>query len=318
MDRVDEFDLQADYTFLCGDFNFDDKLDVTENRFVEELFIKNGFKDMVPNCVTFDPSSNFSASITAFKTNPRRLDRILLKTNKSNFILKNSNLANTAPFKIVLEPENPILYEPYLNLSSYFTQNKILIDKEEGNRTSYLQNEFYLHPSDHYALECSFEFKNSLTQANLVHKSSLAIIAPEFVSKEFIQQVRKEFDPQITRWPPHINILYPFFEDIDLDLDLDCEGSVISDLFSCFSKIKPFECDFNELGVFDKNNVIYLEPSENAQKEMRNIYKELKILFEDTKNSKWNRPELSPHMTIAQPVDKKRAGQIGLNPLWKR
>jgi poly(A) polymerase len=113
-----------------------------------------------------------------------------------------------------------------------------------------------------------------------VHKSALAIIVPKYASEDFIQQVRKEHDPQVNRWPPHINLLYPFHEDIVLDISQDEEASVISNIFECLSRFKPFECDFEKISTFDNNNVVFLEPSKNAKDQMKLIYDALIELFD--------------------------------------
>lgn len=94
--------------------------------------------------------------------------------------------------------------------------------------------------------------------------------------------VRKDYDPQFNRWPPHINILYPFFEDISLDTSEDSRASVVGDIFSCLSRFKPFQCDLEHLNTFDNNGVVFLEPSKDAEKQMKMIYSELVRLFSRT------------------------------------
>lgn len=133
IDQVDEFDFQSEHTFLCGDFNFGDSVDNSEEcDLVHKLFLKNGYKDLVTNAYTFDPESNFSASITAFNTQPRRLDRILYKTaniSKNNLEFIGSFLINTAPFKLNLEAGSPILYQPYLALTSFTKSERIKLEE---------------------------------------------------------------------------------------------------------------------------------------------------------------------------------------------
>lgn len=78
-------DLKSDFTIIGGDFNFGDQEDekAGENLLVEKLFLNEGFLDLAPGLCTFDPSQNYSASITSKKLFPRRLDRILLKSNST-------------------------------------------------------------------------------------------------------------------------------------------------------------------------------------------------------------------------------------------
>jgi endonuclease/exonuclease/phosphatase family metal-dependent hydrolase len=134
VDQIDEFDLEADHYFLCGDFNFGDLAENQEEcALMRELFEKNGFADLVRNANTFEPNRNFSAAVTAFNPQGRRLDRILYRSESSNIIeLIDSYLVNTAPFKIDIDPVNPVLYQPYLSVASYTKQNRIKIDLSEN------------------------------------------------------------------------------------------------------------------------------------------------------------------------------------------
>ncbi len=281
---------KSDYTLIGGDFNFGDHEadNQPENLLVEKLFIQNGFTDLIPQLSTFDPTSNFSASLTSKKLFPRRLDRLLLKANgnKKNFSIKDTHLFNTTPFEIQLEPYRHITYEPYA---------QILENQIESNK-------FYLHLSDHYGLGFCLNFTNSLHESSLVNKNTLAVVLPEYVV-ELVQKIRRKHDPQFERWPPHINLVYPFFE-LEEQNDSD-QDSVIVDLLSCFHKFTPFECALNELDTFAK--VVYLKPDSESTAKLRKIYSAVtKSLFKHVKSNRW-RPELTPHCTIAQPVDKRVA-----------
>ena len=304
-------ELSADYVLLCGDFNFGDGSDF-ENRLLNELFLSNGFEDLCPSVATFDPTNNFSASLTSHQNFARRLDRILFKSNKSKkkCELVDACIVNTAPFEI--HPGSKISYQPYTNIKTRTTKNQISISNKNEDNSEYLKpveaNQFYLHPSDHFGIECTFKFQNKLDESSLGHKSSLAIIAPKYASENYIQQVRLECDPQINRWPPHFNLLYPFYEDIGLSLNEDEETSVIGDVLSCLSQFEAFECDLSEMDMFSNNNVVFLSPDKEAKTKMELIYTKLIQLFDNSTHNKW-RNKLAPHMTIAQPVDKKNCAK---------
>ncbi len=270
--------FKSDYLMIAGDFNFgDEEGNKAENDLVHKLFISNGFIDLVPNIFTFNPIENYSASITSAKTYPRRFDRLLFKSNDlAKVEIVEKNLVNTLPFEISLEPYHHISFEPYLNI----------IDSKNDNK-------FYLNPSDHYGLECSIKFKGSLHQSNLLHESTLAIVLPKHVC-ETIQQIRAENDPQFERWPPHFNILYPFFPDID--------NNLIGEILNSLTHFQPFKCEINEMKIFNKNNVVYLEPCNSSQEKMKSIYKQFKTLFNHSSNL---RDTITPHLTISQPIDKR-------------
>ena len=130
---------------------------------------------------------------------------------------------------------------------------------------------------------------------------------PAHVSEIQIDSIREKFDSKYERWPPHINLLYPFYDNIDLiPTSEDQIGSVIGDILQVTSRLSPFECNLNKIGTFDKNKIVYLEPSDESTKEnMRNVFKKLKSLFND-KNMQSNWADsFNPHFTIAQPDKKK-------------
>lgn len=166
------------------------------------------------------------------------------------------------------------------------------------------KQQYFLHPSDHYGVNCTLKFEKSLHESNVVYKSTLAIVVPQHAASEFIQPVREEFDPQYERWPPHINLLYPFYEDISLDVAEDEEASVVGDILASLSRFKPFKCDMVKLNCFKSNNVVYLEPSKEAEQNMKLVYEEVSRLFTDLSLA---RKALTPHLTIGQPVDKRKA-----------
>lgn len=153
-------------------------------------------------------------------------------------------------------------------------------------------NEFWMHPSDHYGIECQFRLTDAskklpdssssscVDSYKVVHKSALAIIIPNHEAAEFIQAVRKQHDPQFDRWPPHINVLYPFVEDITLDTGRESsQSSWIAQVFTCLARFQPFRCDLQRLSVFNNNGVVYLEPSREANNQIKKIYDELIGIF---------------------------------------
>ncbi len=277
----------SDYTLIGGDFNFGDhELDnQPENSLIDKLFIENGFIDLIPQHDTFDPTKNFSASLTSKKLYSRRLDRVLFKSiSKKNFTITDTQLFNTSPFEIHLEPHKHITYEPY---------TKILSSQIDPTK-------FYLHPSDHYGLTFCLNFLDSLHESNLVYKNTLAVVLPDYVTDK-VQEIRLKHDPQFERWPPHINILYPFFE-LEEQNNSD-QDSIIVDILNCFSKFTPFECNFKEFGTFAR--IVYLKPDYEATTRLKQIYTAIiSSLFMHVNSGRWKK-ELVPHCTIAQLVDKR-------------
>ena len=218
IDRAEEFELKSDYTFITGDFNFDDQDELAENEYesIKSNFIGHNFQDICTNVKTFDPKTNLTASLTSrAKKFARRLDRILLRKNSTKCTLVKSCLVNTKPFKLDTSLIQSIQYESYNNIKKHRTKNNIETDDNDCSDLKEIDNnEYYLHPSDHFGLACTFKFQNSLHESNIVHKSALAILLPKHNS-ELVQQIRSKYDAQHQRWPPHINLLYPFYDSIN-------------------------------------------------------------------------------------------------------
>jgi poly(A) polymerase len=317
--KSDDFSLKCDYLIIAGDFNIMDE-SIEENRFIEYLFLNDGFRDLVPNVATFNATSNLSASITTARADKlQRYDRILLKSfqNSSKLEHLGSRLVGTAPFLIDSEQIDHVNIEhpPYLKIKAHTKQDFLNIVsntkenkfEDEFNMKGIDYGEQFLHPSDHYGLEMTFRFPQSLSEENVAHKSTLAILIPKHVCEELIDPIRMKYDPQVERWPPHINLLYPFYENIEIDTNRDQVASLMGDILAAMNKLNPFECDLNKINQFERNNVVFLEPGSGETKtKMQGIYKELKSLFSDSGNSIW-RDSLTPHCTIAQPVNKSKA-----------
>lgn len=313
-------ELKCDYLFLAGDFNSSHQQDQKsdgEDQLISQLL--PDFVDLLPkNVNTFDARVNFCANLTS--SDPKkaqRYDRVLLKRfnhDESQLVHIKSKLVNTAPFKInqVSISQFGDKNDPYLKLKKSSEENELTISSdvdglsEQLQRAEIEQDELYLHPSDHFGLELHFKLKNSLIQSNIVHKSTLAVLIPDFLCEtSIVNPVRQKYDPQYVRWPAHINLLYPFYPEIS-DQDV---GNVYADIMSCLNKLQPFECELNKISWFSKNQVLFLEPSStHTKKKFGELYSQLKSVFDGNKKrqSLW-RDEISPHCTIAQPENKAKA-----------
>lgn len=114
-----------------------------------------------------------------------------------------------------------------------------------------------------------------------------------------VQEIRQQHDPQFERWPPHINLVYPFFDLEQNEIDQD---TVVADLFDVLAQFVAFECSLDSIETFSK--VVYLKPNSNATDKLSDIFQAItQGLFKHVKN-RW-KPKLEPHCTIAQPLDKR-------------
>ena len=90
---------------------------------------------------------------------------------------------------------------------------------------------------------------------NKVFTSAVVIIPPKD-KWEPIQEIRRQYDSQIKRWMPHINLIYPFrperfFKELSIKLEKEC------------SDISSFHLTLREIKFFShgkRNYTIWLAP----------------------------------------------------------
>ena len=71
--------------------------------------------------------------------------------------------------------------------------------------------------------------------SNMDHKTAVAIALPRSLSEQ-IQELRIFNDKGFVRWPPHINLLYPFAADAGNSFPLAAET-----LASALRSVPPFK-----------------------------------------------------------------------------
>ena len=76
--------------------------------------------------------------------------------------------------------------------------------------------------------------------------TALAIIPKDI---QQIQEIRKVHDPAYERWPPHINICFPFVDPAEFD-------HVFNTLEKEFSTFPAFNIQFNTIDCFNKKTSV--------------------------------------------------------------
>jgi endonuclease/exonuclease/phosphatase family metal-dependent hydrolase len=347
-----KYDFNAKYSIVGGDFNFDGKTNrlpslSNENESVLlSIFVYNGgFVDLLKTATvngdqinkSFDPLSNFTASIIASWLEPRNLDRLLFKitSNEKNDLSMDPNdvenlieticLVNTKPLKLSKifnsNEKCAFLHEPYLQINKIFQKNSVTLynknatEQGEVNLWKTMEdssNDIYLNPSDHYGLEFQLKMPHSLHKNRQSFKNTLALVI-ESKDTIIVDEIRKENDAMYTRWPAHINLLYPFYDSNEYfdSLKYDESGSLIGDIMNCLKDHEPFKMNFDvkQLRTFSDSrvkSVIFIEPDDSSIEKIKLIYESLINLFTSQLNGSvaW-RNEIKPHLTIAQEANKR-------------
>eukprot|EP00033_Pygsuia_biforma_P003978 GCRY01004357.1.p1 GENE.GCRY01004357.1~~GCRY01004357.1.p1 ORF type:complete len:731 (-),score=169.61 GCRY01004357.1:391-2583(-) len=110
-------------------------------------------------------------------------------------------------------------------------------------------------------------------------KSTVALI-PSLESWVSIQAIRKQHDKQYKRWLPHINLLYPFFEE-SVFSQLMSDNKTESLLKDTLRSIQPFTLSFNKFGFFKhgKSCTIWLEPEATPKSAINDLQAKLEKVF---------------------------------------
>eukprot|EP01041_Mallomonas_annulata_P012938 gene12938-27301_t len=97
-----------------------------------------------------------------------------------------------------------------------------------------------------------------ITTLSLVHHSTICLVPPPHsVCWETISELRRALrDKGFYRWPPHINLIYPF-------IDPSQCSSILPSMADSLKDIEPFEIILNEFSMFgsDSRGILYLNPT---------------------------------------------------------
>lgn len=133
----------------------------------------------------------------------------------------------------------------------------------------------------------------------LVHHSTVAIVPDNGALDVWnrVQSLRYSLrDRGLYRWPPHINILYPFIRPVDIDITLI--SSVLRDQ-------SPFEVrlqDFQTFGGTGRRGVLWLNPVTAQGNEIHQLHDKLSSVYESHPDpriySGFKSKPFHPHMTV--------------------
>ena len=138
---------------------------------------------------------------------------------------------------------------------------------------------------------------------SFVHHSTIALVPPsgpsDTVIWERLQQTRWNLrDKGYYRWPPHVNLVYPF-------VDPTCYDTVIPALTEAASNIQPFRVTLNTVGTFGgrTRGVLWLDPV-TSEESNNPIYELQSCLMQALRSAPNNivfsstHSRFRPHMTL--------------------
>ena len=147
-----------------------------------------------------------------------------------------------------------------------------------------------VHASDHYALQLIMNFRTRAVS----HRSALVIL-PTTNHWPSIDSYRQQYDPSLDRWPPHINLLWPFFDLTDCQDDRE---DILLPLRLLLCQCQSFDVEIDGIDSFTENHISFMRLNQQSTNRLTHLHEQLTQLFPQC--SKNNRTTYNPHMAIGQ------------------
>eukprot|EP01089_Gocevia_fonbrunei_P008731 TRINITY_DN2045_c0_g1_i1.p1 TRINITY_DN2045_c0_g1~~TRINITY_DN2045_c0_g1_i1.p1 ORF type:complete len:289 (+),score=57.88 TRINITY_DN2045_c0_g1_i1:80-946(+) len=145
-----------------------------------------------------------------------------------------------------------------------------------------------------------------------VYKSAVCVIPPESLW-EPIQEIRKEKDKVFARWPPHINLLFPFVSDEHFEE----AAKVLKDRLKDFN---PFNVEFKEFSAFQqsKSSTVWLKPETDHPDTFQDLQRAVETPFPSCTQQSTKPNGFHPHLTVGQwPKNQTSTAINNLNSKWE-
>lgn len=272
----------ADIRVLAGDFNFKDNNEERLNMDLLQGFVE---VDEAATSATYDPRMNGLALLQSPSAPPYRLDRIYVNATSSHSSV------------------SPVSHEVILRAA--IPCGTISEDIQE-----LLPNG--LHASDHFGIVTTFSIlkcaaiPRMMETSSWSRSSSLAIIPDKSVLGYIDERWRVSHDPSYKKWPPHINLLYPFVS----ESSVPAACTIMRDILNIrrVANTTNYSLRINDVRSFKhkSSSTVYLHPEESSISELQ---KELSLAvstmigyppeFVD-QHARPSRMDYTPHLTIGK------------------
>ncbi|KAK6514540.1 hypothetical protein TWF281_004738 [Arthrobotrys megalospora] len=127
--------------------------------------------------------------------------------------------------------------------------------------------------------------------------TALALVLPES-TMDIIQPFRSLYDAAAIKWPPHLNLFYPFVQ----PSSLEAASEYLSEHIHTICKT-PLSIRFGSVEVFSggkkRPSFLVLRPDEESEEFIQDVYELLSREFPDVRSAV-KRAQFKPHLTIGQ------------------
>lgn len=113
---------------------------------------------------------------------------------------------------------------------------------------------------------------------------------------EQIQAIRSKHDKAHPRWPPHVNLLYPFLPEAEFEAGVPALQAAVE-----AAGIRPFRVDLREFGTFDhgKQVAVWLRPEDGPGGGLTECMRLGHSVFPFCDDA-MKRGEFVPHLSVGQ------------------
>ncbi|ORX92941.1 LigT-like protein [Basidiobolus meristosporus CBS 931.73] len=137
----------------------------------------------------------------------------------------------------------------------------------------------------------------SLAQGTLTFKSAVCIIPPKAIWDQ-IQEIRQAHDKHVKRWPPHINLLYPFLPYENFS------ETALPTLTRALSTIRPFSIRLGRFSWFQHSRnsfTVWLKPADSPEESLANLERKLAASFPELgEQMRTGKGQFVPHLSVGQ------------------
>eukprot|EP00052_Salpingoeca_macrocollata_P016462 m.132272 g.132272 ORF g.132272 m.132272 type:complete len:192 (+) comp20059_c0_seq1:122-697(+) len=141
-----------------------------------------------------------------------------------------------------------------------------------------------------------------------VFKSTVVVAPDAEQDAEFfaaIQEIRKTHDKAFKRWPPHINMLWPFHPE-------PLVAASAEKLRARLATVEPFTLTFDRLSYFQQKQActVHLAPTSNPPGALQALQAIMVEVFPECTELSTRSPHgFTPHLTLAQYPNKAKTDQ---------
>ncbi|MFJ9846269.1 RNA repair domain-containing protein [Kitasatospora sp. NPDC101155] len=158
-----------------------------------------------------------------------------------------------------------------------------------------------LHPSDHYGVAVDLALGGGSSPAALdaapTARTAVAWLPPEELWPP-IQRLRTAYDPQQRRWPPHVNLLFGFVPEAELDRALPLLGAAAAE-------VSPFTARLDGVHTFGhrEDATVWLDPAAASPEPWAALRHALERRFPRCRGRAGG---YTPHLTLGRSADPQR------------